>query len=108
MMYTVGGSMCALYGHSLPYAARALACVVLAISWAGGLATAAVHPQHRGPGRRGGPPYHCSQTRARGHPDQRSGHVVGTFVSAGCAFFPQRFADIPGHLVLTLAAGSLD
>lgn len=32
MMYTVGGSMCALYGHSLPYAARALACVVLAIS----------------------------------------------------------------------------
>jgi hypothetical protein len=45
MVYTVGGSTCALYGHSLPYAARgrALACVVLGMvaSNGVGLATAA-------------------------------------------------------------------
>lgn len=43
MVYTVGGSTCALYGRSLPYAARALACVVLGmvVSNGGVLATAA-------------------------------------------------------------------
>lgn len=35
------------------------------------------------------------------------GNVVVMFVAAGCACFPQRLADIPGHLALTLAAASL-
>ncbi|MFJ8021466.1 hypothetical protein [Streptomyces sp. NPDC096311] len=33
------------------------------------------------------------------------GNDVFTFVDGGCAFFPQRFADISGHLALTLAVG---
>ncbi|MFF3518125.1 FUSC family protein [Streptomyces sp. NPDC002573] len=111
MVYTVGGSTCALYGHSLPYAARAraLACVVLGmvVSNGAGLATAAathstavrvavaalLAAAHK---------FVCDATRI-GPP----GNVVFTFVAAGCAFLPQRFADIPGHLALTLAAGSL-
>ncbi|MFF3468412.1 hypothetical protein [Streptomyces sp. NPDC002619] len=43
----------------------------------------------------------------RGHPHRPPGNVVFTFVAASCAFFPQHFADIPGHLALTLAAGLL-
>jgi hypothetical protein len=110
MVYTVGGSRCALYGHSLPYAARAraLTCVVLGmvVSNGVGLATAAATSStavrvavaalaaaHK---------LVCEATRI-GPP----GNVVFTFVAAGCAFFPQRFADIPGHLALTLAAGLL-
>ncbi|MFF3910589.1 hypothetical protein ACFYZJ_32665 [Streptomyces sp. NPDC001848] len=111
MVYTVGGSTCALYGHTLPYAARgrALACVVLGmvVSSGVGLATAAatgstavrvavaalLAAAHK---------LVCDATRI-GPP----GNVVFTFVAAGCAFSPQRFADIPGHLGLTLAAGSL-
>jgi hypothetical protein len=111
MVYTVGGSTCALYGHSLPYAARAraLACVVLGMvaSDGVGLATAAATSStavrvavaallaaaHK---------VVCDATRI-GPP----GNVVFTFVAAGCAFLPQHFADIPGHLALTLAAGLL-
>ncbi|KUJ35990.1 hypothetical protein ADL25_34670 [Streptomyces sp. NRRL F-5122] len=99
MVYTVGGSTCALYGHNLPYAARAraLACVVLGMAASNGvgLATAAA----------------TSSTAIRvavaallaaalklvcetpriGPP----GNVIFTFVAAGCAFFPQRLTDIP-------------
>ncbi|MER7841041.1 FUSC family protein [Streptomyces sp. NPDC096040] len=111
MMYTVGGSTCALYGHSLPYAARAraLAWVVLGMvaSIGVGLATAAATDStavrvvvaallaaaHK---------LVCEAARI-GPP----GNVVFTFVAASCAFFPQRFADIPAHLALTLATGLL-
>jgi hypothetical protein len=111
MVYTVSGSTCALFGHNLPYAARGrvLACVVLGVvvSNGVGLATAAATGStavrvavaallaavHK---------LVCEVTRI-GPP----GHVVFTFLAASCAFFPQRFADIPGHLALTLAAGAL-
>ncbi|MGI5143589.1 hypothetical protein [Streptomyces sp. CA-106110] len=99
MVYTVGGSACALYGHSLPYAARArpLACVVLGmvVSNGVGLATAAATSStavrvavaallaaaHK---------VVCDATRI-GPP----GNVVFTFVAAGCAFLPQHFATSP-------------
>lgn len=65
------------------------------------------HEQHRGPGYCGSSPCCCSQACVRGHPHRPPGNVVFTFVAASCAFFPQHFADIPGHLALTLAAGLL-
>ncbi|MEU6653728.1 FUSC family protein [Streptomyces sp. NPDC046900] len=111
MVYTVGGSTCALYGHSLPYAARAraLACVVLGMVVSNGVGLATAAATHSTAVRvavaallaaahkvvydatRIGPP----------------GNVVFTFVAAGCAFLPQHFTDIPGHLAPTLATGLL-
>ncbi|MFI9804592.1 hypothetical protein ACIHEJ_09510 [Streptomyces sp. NPDC052301] len=108
VVHSVGGSTCALYGHSPPCAARARApaAVVLgrAASGAVGPATAAatnstvvrcaaaavLAAAHR---------LVCEATRI-GPPD----HAVLTFVAAGCALSPQHCADIPGHLGLALAA----
>ncbi|MCF3103637.1 FUSC family protein [Streptomyces roseoverticillatus] len=108
-LYTSAGALCALYGHDRPYAgrARALALVVLGMT-AGvgtGLGAAALT---RSPAvlvlvaaalaavqkmvcdaARTGPP----------------GNIVLTFVSASACFVPQRAADLPLHLGLTLACG---
>lgn len=98
--------MCALYGHSLPYAARALACVVLgmAVSNGVGLATAAA----------------TSSTAVRvavaarfaaAHklvrpPRSTPGDVVCTLVATNCAF-STALRRHPYHLALPLAAGLL-
>ncbi|MEU6741000.1 FUSC family protein [Streptosporangium sandarakinum] len=107
--YAAGGSLCALYGHGLPYAARArtLAWVVAGMlaSIAVGLVTASLTDStvlrvavaallagaHKAT---------CDAARI-GPP----GHVVLTFVAVSAAFLPQRLADVPAHLALALAAG---
>ncbi|MFF7025055.1 FUSC family protein [Streptomyces klenkii] len=109
-LYTSAGALCALYGHDRPYAARAraLALVVLGMTAGVGAALGAA-ALTRSPAVlvlvaaalaavqktvcdafRTGPP----------------GNVVLTFVSASACFVPQRAADLPLHLGLTLACGT--
>nr|WP_245654605.1 FUSC family protein [Streptomyces violens] len=111
VLYTSAGAMCALYGHSKPYAARArtVAWVVLSMiaSLAVGLvssafigntmllvliasALAAVHKMM------------CDATRI-GPP----GNLIITFISASAFFVPQRPGLIPFHLLLAVAGGAV-
>ncbi|TMR24994.1 hypothetical protein ETD86_02435 [Nonomuraea turkmeniaca] len=108
-LYAAGGAMCALYGHGLPYAARAraLGWVVAGMSSSTGVAlvTAALTDSvvirvavaallaglHKAA---------CDVTRI-GPP----GNVVLTFVAAGAAFVPQRLADVPVQLGLGVLGG---
>ncbi len=108
--YTMAGSLCALYGHDLPYARRAatlarvvlgmLAGVAVALTAASltdsplvlvavGAALAAVQKALADAAEIGPP-----------------GHVIFTFVAAGALFAPQQPGQIPGHLALALAAGA--
>lgn len=69
MAYDVGRSTYALHGHGRP---RALARAVLGMVLSGGSGDRGPQ-QQRGPGCCDGPPRRCPHTRARGHPDRRSG-----------------------------------
>ncbi|MEU0159741.1 FUSC family protein [Streptomyces sp. NPDC006261] len=111
VIYTMAGSLCALYGHGLPYARRARTVAGVVLSMTAGLAVALVTAslthstavlvavgallaavQKAG----------CDATRI-GPP----GHVILTFVSCAALFAPQRLAQVPAHLALTLAAGAI-
>ncbi|MEW2066684.1 FUSC family protein [Streptomyces sp. NPDC007346] len=111
VMYTMAGSLCALYGHGLPYArrARTVAGVVLAMS--AGLAVALVTASltHStavlvavGALLAAVQKVLCDATRI-GPP----GHVILTFVSSAALFAPQYLGQVPAHLALTLAAGAV-
>lgn len=109
-LYTSAGGLCALYAHGLPYAARArtlgwvvlgmTASVAVALSTAAATDStvvrvavaallAAVHKML------------CDVTRI-GPP----ANLIPTFIAASCVFVPQRLADVPAHLALTVAAGA--
>jgi uncharacterized membrane protein YccC len=109
-MYTMAGSLCALYGHNRPYAARARALAWVVLGMVGGLAVAllaaalttnavvlvtvgavlaAVHKAV------------CDATRI-GPP----GNVVLTFISSASLFAPQSPGQVPGHVALALATGA--
>ncbi|MDQ0846219.1 FUSC family protein [Streptomyces sp. V1I6] len=111
VMYTMAGSLCALYGHNLPYARRAgtVARVVLgmvtglavslvtasltdsvAVLVAVGALIAAAQKALCDAGRIGPP-----------------GNVIFTFVATAALFVPQRLTQVPGHLALTLGAGTI-
>ena len=111
VMYTMAGSLCALYGHNLPYARRAgtVAGVVLAMTL--GLGTALVVASLTGSAAvliavgallAAGQKLLCDATRI-GPP----GPVIFTFVSSAALFVPQTPGQIPGHLALTLGAGAV-
>ncbi|WP_404815379.1 FUSC family protein [Streptomyces thermolineatus] len=105
VLYTSGGSLCALYAHGLPYAARARAtawvCLGMIASVAVALTAAAVVSStavlvavcaalaaaHK---------LVCDATRI-GPP----GNLIFTFIASSCAFTPQRLGDVPFHLLLT-------
>ncbi|MGY4737954.1 FUSC family protein [Streptomyces sp. ATMOS53] len=109
-MYTMAGSLCALYAHNRPYAARArvLARVVLAMT--GGLAVALLAAS-LAPGAvvlvtvgallAAVQKAFCDATRL-GPP----GNVVLTFISAASLFVPQTLGQVPGHVGLALATGA--
>ncbi|MBM7058866.1 FUSC family protein, partial [Streptomyces sp. RHZ10] len=110
VMYTMAGSLCALYAHGLPYArrARAVAGVVLGMtaSLAVSLVTASLTGSTAvliavGALLAAAQKVLCDATRI-GPP----GHVIFTFVSSAALFAPQRPDQIPGHLALTLGAGA--
>uniref|UniRef100_A0AAU1UFG2 FUSC family protein n=1 Tax=Streptomyces sp. NBC_00119 TaxID=2975659 RepID=A0AAU1UFG2_9ACTN len=110
-MYTMAGSLCALYAHNLPYAARAraLAWVVLGMlaSLAAALLTASLTSSAAvlvavGAVLAAAQKTLCDATRI-GPP----GHLILTFISSASLFAPQTLGQIPGHLALTAGAGAV-
>ncbi|MDQ0746639.1 putative membrane protein YccC [Streptomyces africanus] len=108
-MYTMAGSLCALYAHNRPYAARAGALVWVVLGMLGGLAVALVAASLTGSAvvlvtvgalLAAAQKALCDATRV-GPP----GHVVLTFVSSASLFAPQTLAQVPGHLALAAATG---
>ncbi|MFH9005996.1 FUSC family protein [Streptomyces afghaniensis] len=108
-MYTMAGSLCALYAHNRPYAARARALVWVVLGMLGGLAVALVAASLTGSAvvlvtvgalLAAAQKWLCDATRA-GPP----GNVVLTFVSSASLFAPQTLAQVPGHVALAAATG---
>ncbi|MER6709338.1 FUSC family protein, partial [Streptomyces fumanus] len=109
-MYTMAGSMCALYAHNRPYAARARTLAWVVLGMVGGLAVALTAASLTGSAvvlvtvgallaaaqkvltdaTRVGPP----------------GNVVLTFITSAALFVPQSIGQVPGHVALALAAGA--
>lgn len=108
-MYTMAGSLCALYAHNRPYGARARVLARVILGMVGGLAVclvtasltgnaialvtvgallAALHKAL------------CDATRV-GPP----GNIVLTFITSASLFVPQTLGQVPGHLALAAAAG---
>lgn len=111
IFYTAAGALCALYGHGLPYAARArtLLWVVLGMVASVGIALttaslttspgllvvcasliAAVHKTVFDAARLGPP-----------------GNIILTFITASAFFVPQHLGQVPLHVALTLGTGVL-
>ncbi|WP_086562619.1 FUSC family protein [Streptomyces africanus] len=108
-MYTMAGSLCALYAHNRPYAARAGALMWVVLGMLGGLAVALVAASLTGSAvvlvtvgalLAAAQKVLCDATRV-GPP----GNVVLTFVSSASLFAPQTLAQVPGHLALAAATG---
>ncbi|UZK53369.1 FUSC family protein [Streptomyces drozdowiczii] len=111
VMYTMAGSLCALYGHHLPYARRAGTVAGVVLGMIAGLGTALVVASLTtstavliavGALLAAGQKLLCDATRI-GPP----GPVIFTFVSSAALFVPQTLAQVPGHLALTLGAGAV-
>jgi len=109
-MYTMAGSLCALYAHNRPYAARARALAWVVLGMLGGLAVAlltaslttdAVLLVTVGALLAAVQKVVCDATRI-GPP----GHVVLAFISSASLFVPQTLGQVPGHLALGAAAGA--
>ncbi|MGA5037479.1 FUSC family protein [Streptomyces capoamus] len=109
-MYTMAGSLCALYGHNRPYAARARALARVVLGMVGGLAVAllaaalttnAVVLVTVGALLAAVQKTVCDATRI-GPP----GHVVLSFISSASLFVPQTPGRIPAHIGLALVAGA--
>lgn len=111
VMYTMAGSLCALYGHNLPYARRARTIVGVVLGMLAGLAVSLVTASLTGSTAvliavgallAAGQKLLCDATRI-GPP----GPVIFTFVSSAALFSPQELGQVPGHLALTLGAGAV-
>jgi uncharacterized membrane protein YccC len=109
-MYTMAGSLCALYAHNRPYAARARALAAVVLGMVAGLAAGLVAASLTGSAVllvtvgalvAAVQKTLCDATRI-GPP----GHVVLTFISSASLFAPQTLAQVPGHLALALATGA--
>ncbi|MFH8804028.1 FUSC family protein [Streptomyces sp. NPDC017936] len=109
-MYTMAGSLCALYAHSRPYAARARVLAWVVLGMTGGLAVALLAASLTtnaavlvtvGALLAAAQKVLCDATRV-GPP----GPVILTFISSAALFAPQTPAQVPGHLALALAAGA--
>ncbi|MGW4546551.1 FUSC family protein [Streptomyces violaceorubidus] len=108
-MYTMAGSLCALYAHNRPYAARARTLAWVVLGMIGGLAVALVTASLSreavvlvavGALLAAVQKALCDATRV-GPP----GNVVLTFISSAALFVPQTLGQVPGHLALAVAAG---
>ncbi|MFG2568260.1 FUSC family protein [Streptomyces sp. NPDC048567] len=111
VMYTMAGSLCALYGHNLPYARRAGTVAGVVLGMTAGLGTSLVVASLTtstavliavGALLAAGQKLLCDATRI-GPP----GPVIFTFVSSAALFVPQTLTQVPGHLALTLGAGAV-
>ncbi|MFG2882666.1 FUSC family protein [Streptomyces sp. NPDC048297] len=109
-MYTMAGSLCAMYAHNRPYAARARALAWVVLGMVGGLAVALVAASLTsdavvlvtvGALMAAVQKAVCDATRL-GPP----AHVVLAFISSASLFAPQTLGQVPGHVGLALAAGA--
>ncbi|MEU5591633.1 FUSC family protein [Streptomyces sp. NPDC020298] len=109
-MYTMAGSLCALYGHNRPYAARARTLAWVVLGMVAGLAVAlltaslttdAVVLVTVGALLAAAQKAVCDATRV-GPP----GNVVPAFISSASLFVPQTLGQVPGHLALAVGAGA--
>jgi uncharacterized membrane protein YccC len=109
-MYAMAGSLCALYAHNRPYAARAGVLAWVVLGMLGGVAVALVAASLTGSAvvlvavgalLAAAQKVLCDATRV-GPP----GNVVLTFVSSASLFAPQTLGQVPGHLALTAATGA--
>ncbi|MFF3615624.1 FUSC family protein [Streptomyces sp. NPDC002580] len=109
-MYTMAGSLCALYAHNRPYAARARVLARVVAGMLGGLGVALVTASLTtnavvlvtvGALLAAAQKALCDATRI-GPP----GHVVLAFISSASLFVPQSLGQVPGHLALGAAAGA--
>ncbi|MET8244193.1 FUSC family protein [Streptomyces sp. NPDC005202] len=109
-MYTMAGSLCALYAHNRPYAARARALLWVVLGMLAGLAVALVVASLTsdavvlvavGALMAAGQKVLCDATRI-GPP----GNVVLTFISSASLFAPQTLGQVPGHMALAAGAGA--
>jgi uncharacterized membrane protein YccC len=110
VMYAMAGSLCALYAHNRPYAARAGVLVWVVLGMLGGLAVALVAASLTGSAvvlvtvgalLAAAQKVLCDATRV-GPP----GNVVLTFVSSASLFAPQTLGQVPGHLALAAGTGA--
>ncbi|MEU3932373.1 FUSC family protein [Streptomyces sp. NPDC029044] len=110
VMYAMAGSLCALYAHNRPYAARAGVLARVVLGMLGGVAVALVAASLTGSAvvlvtvgalLAAAQKVLCDATRV-GPP----GNVVLTFVSSASLFAPQTLGQVPGHLALTAATGA--
>lgn len=110
VMYTMAGSLCALYGHNLPYARRAHTVVRVVLGMVAGLAVALLTASATdsnavliavGALLAAVQKAFCDASRI-GPP----GSLIFTFVTSAALFAPQEPGAIPGHLALALAAGA--
>lgn len=109
-LYTMAGSLCALYAHNRPYAARARALAWVVLGMVGGLAVSLVAASLTsdavvlvtvGALLAAVQKALCDATRI-GPP----GNVVLTFIASASLFAPQTLGQVPGHLALAGAAGA--
>ncbi|MEU2353000.1 MULTISPECIES: FUSC family protein [Streptomyces] len=109
-MYTMAGSLCALYAHNRPYAARARVLVWVVLGMVAGVATALVTASLTsdavilvtvGALLAAVQKTLCDATRV-GPP----ANVVLTFISSASLFAPQTLGQVPGHVGLALATGA--
>ncbi|MEU1038572.1 FUSC family protein [Streptomyces sp. NPDC005907] len=109
-IYTMAGSLCALYAHNRPYAARARVLAGVVLGMLGGLTVALVTASLTtdavvlvtvGALLAAVQKVLCDATRL-GPP----GHVVLTFISSASLFAPQTLGQVPGHLALAVCAGA--
>ncbi|MET7366528.1 FUSC family protein [Streptomyces sp. NPDC005566] len=110
VMYTMAGSLCALYGHHLPYARRAHTVVRVVLGMVAGLAVALIAASATdstvvlitvGALLAAVQKTFCDASRI-GPP----GNLIFTFVTSAALFAPQQPGQIPGHLAVALAAGA--
>ncbi|KES03104.1 hypothetical protein BU52_32500, partial [Streptomyces toyocaensis] len=108
-IYTMAGSLCALYAHDRPYAARARVLAGVVLGMLGGLAVSLVTASLTadavvlvtvGAVVAAVQRALCDASRI-GPP----GNVVLTFVSSASLFLSQSIGQVPGHLALAAAAG---
>ncbi|MET9142326.1 FUSC family protein [Streptomyces sp. NPDC004042] len=109
-MYSMAGSLCALYAHNRPYAARARVLAWVVLGMVGGLALSLVTASLTrdpvvlvavGALMAAAQKALCDATRV-GPP----GNVVLTFISSASLFAPQTLGQVPAHLALALAAAA--
>ncbi|MFJ2902349.1 FUSC family protein [Streptomyces sp. NPDC091279] len=108
-LYTMAGSLCAVYAHSRPYAARARVLALVVLGMVAGLAVSLVTASLTGSAivlvtvgalLAAAQKTLCDATRV-GPP----GPIVLTFISSASLFAPQRLDQVPAHLALAVAAG---